>query len=71
MKRRWGSCTAQRNLVLNADLVRASRGCIDYVITHELCHLIVLDHSRKFTSLLDRVMPDWRDRKRQLERRLA
>lgn len=71
MTRRWGSCTARRNLVLNTELIRASRGCIDYVITHELCHLIVPDHSRKFTNLLDRVMPDWRDRKRQLERRLA
>lgn len=71
MTRRWGSCTARRNLVLNTELVRAPRGCIDYVITHELCHLVVADHSRKFTNLLDRVMPDWRDRKRQLERVLS
>jgi predicted metal-dependent hydrolase len=71
MTRRWGSCTSRRNLVLNTELVRAPRGCIDYVITHELCHLIIPDHSRKFTNMLDRVMPDWRDRKRQLERRLA
>jgi predicted metal-dependent hydrolase len=71
MTRRWGSCTPRRNLVLNTELIRAPRGCIDYVITHELCHLVVPDHSRKFTNLLDRVMPDWRDRKRQLERMLA
>lgn len=71
MTRRWGSCTARRNLVLNTELIRAPRGCIDYVITHELCHLLVAGHSRKFTNLLDRVMPDWRDRKRQLERTLA
>lgn len=71
MKRRWGSCTARGNLVINVDLIRAPRGCIDYVITHELCHLLVPDHSRRFTNLLDRVMPDWRDRKSQLERLLA
>lgn len=71
MTRRWGSCTPRRNLVLNTELIRAPRGCIDYVITHELCHLVVPDHSRRFTNLLDRVMPDWRDRKRQLERMLA
>ncbi len=71
MTRRWGSCTARRNLVLNTELIRAPRGCIDYVITHELCHLVVPDHSRSFVSLLDRVMPDWRDRKRQLERLMA
>lgn len=71
MTRRWGSCTPRRDLVLNTELIRAPRGCIDYVITHELCHLVVPDHSRKFTNLLDRVMPDWRDRKRQLERMLA
>lgn len=71
MTRRWGSCTARRNLVLNTELIRAPRGCIDYVITHELCHLLIADHSRRFTNLLDRVMPDWRDRKRQLERMLA
>jgi hypothetical protein len=71
MTRRWGSCSARRNLVLNTELIRAPRGCIDYVITHELCHLVVPDHSRKFVNLLDRVMPDWRDRKRQLERVMA
>ena len=71
MTRRWGSCTPRGNLVLNTELIRAPRGCVDYVITHELCHLVVPDHSRKFTNLLDRVMPDWRDRKRQLERMLA
>jgi predicted metal-dependent hydrolase len=71
MKRRWGSCTPKRNLVLNTELIRASRACIDYVVTHELCHLLVPDHSRRFTNLLDRVMPDWRDRKRQLERMLS
>jgi predicted metal-dependent hydrolase len=71
LAKRWGSCSPQGRLSLNVDLIRAPRGCIDYVITHELCHLIVPNHSLKFTRLLDRIMPDWRERKQQLERRLA
>ena len=71
LQKRWGSCGRTGRLTLNVSLIRAPRGCIDYVITHELCHLLVPNHSSKFTRLLDRVMPDWRDRKLQLERRLA
>jgi predicted metal-dependent hydrolase len=71
LTKRWGSCTQAGRLTLNIDLIRAPRACIDYVITHELCHLLIPNHSSKFTRLLDRVMPDWRDRKQQLEWRLA
>jgi len=71
LQKRWGSYSRTGRLTLNISLIRASRGCIDYVITHELCHLLVANHSPKFTRLLDRVMPDWRERKQQLERRLA
>jgi len=44
---------------------------IDYVITHELCHRVHHHHGPKFFELLDRVMPDWPERKQSLERRLA
>jgi len=71
LRKRWGSCSPTRRLTLNVSLIRAPRACIDYVITHELCHLLVPNHSSKFTRLLARIMPDWRDRKQQLERRLA
>lgn len=71
LKKRWGSCSPRGRITLNVDLIRASRSCIDYVITHELCHLIVPSHSPKFDRLLVRVMPDWRERKNQLERRLS
>jgi predicted metal-dependent hydrolase len=71
LTKRWGSWTPTGRLSLNVQLIRAPRACIDYVITHELCHLLVPNHSSKFTRLLDRVMPDWRDRKEQLEWRLA
>ena len=67
MKRRWGSCTKDGAILLNLLLIQASPRCIEYVITHELCHLIHHNHNAGFFRLLDRVMPDWRERKRKLE----
>jgi hypothetical protein len=67
---RWGSYTAAGNLVLNRDLVQASPHLIDYVITHELAHAVHPDHGSEWQNLFTRTMPDWRDRKRDLERQL-
>ena len=66
MKKRWGSCTPQGKILLNLDLIRAPRLCIDYVIVHELCHLKHPHHGKPFYRLLSRVVPDWRDIKAQL-----
>jgi predicted metal-dependent hydrolase len=71
LEQRWGSMTARGNLVLNRALVQASVDAIDYVITHELCHLRFRHHGPAFFQLLTRVMPDWEKRKRKLERQLA
>lgn len=67
MQKRWGSLSKSGTLTLNTDLVRAPKECIDYVVTHELCHLQHNDHSPDFYRLLDRVMPDWEKRKQKLE----
>lgn len=67
MKTRWGSLSSRGVLTLNRDLIRAPRNCIDYVVTHELCHLKHPDHSRAFYRLMDQVMPDWERRKHRLE----
>jgi predicted metal-dependent hydrolase len=67
MRKRWGSLSRNGLLTLNTDLVRAPRECIDYVITHELCHLQCHDHGPNFYRLLEKVMPDWEKRKHKLE----
>lgn len=71
MKYRWGSCTPKGKIILNPELIKAPKPCIEYVIIHELCHLIYHDHTRKFIELQDKEMPDWRKWKDKLERLLA
>lgn len=71
MTKRWGSFTPKGSLVLNLDLVRAPIQCIDYVIVHELAHAFEPDHGPRWRSLMDKAMPDWRDRKQRLETKLV
>ena len=68
MKSRWGSCLPGKGIItLNKRLLEAPRGCIQYVILHELCHLIHPDHSKRFYGLLAAWMPDWKEWKTRLE----
>lgn len=67
MRTRWGTCAAGGTVTLNPFLVRANRECIDYVITHELCHLREHNHSPEFFRLLSRAMPQWEMVKRSLD----
>lgn len=71
MSKRWGSHTGAGNILLNPNLIRAPTECIDYVITHELCHLEHKNHNRGFYDLLGRLMPDWNARKDKLEQALV
>lgn len=67
MKSRWGSCSPDGVIHLNSALVRAPRHCIEYVIVHELCHLIEHNHSKRFFDLLSRVLPKWKETKSELD----
>jgi predicted metal-dependent hydrolase len=71
LRQRWGSMTPTGKLILNRVLIRASIESIDYVITHELCHMRHNHHGGAFFDLLDRAMPDWEKRKLKLECQLA
>ncbi|MFD2144318.1 M48 family metallopeptidase [Mucilaginibacter antarcticus] len=71
MPTRWGSCTPNGKIILNPELIKAPKGCIEYVITHELCHLIYHDHTQKFLDLQSKEMPDWEKWKKKLELLLA
>jgi len=71
MPLRWGSCTPKGKILLNPELIKAPKGCIEYVIVHELCHLVHRDHSSAFFQLQIRYMPDWERWKEKLERLMA
>lgn len=71
MEKRWGSLSPAGRLLLNPRLIEAPVDTIDYVISHELCHMAEPHHGADFYRLLDRVMPDWVGRKRRLEERMA
>ena len=67
MPTRWGSCTPQGKVILNPELVKAPKGSIEYVIIHELCHLIHHNHTKAFYELQETIMPDWKKWKERLE----
>ncbi|HDD61797.1 MAG TPA: M48 family peptidase [Chloroflexi bacterium] len=68
MKSRWGSCTPAGKITLNLKLIQAPRYLLDYIIVHELSHLVELNHNEDYYQLLKRIMPDWEKRREKLNR---
>lgn len=66
MEKRWSSCTVNGSIILNLKLIQTPKHCIDYVIIHELTHLKERHHNAAYYKLLDKMMPDWQDRRQQL-----
>lgn len=66
MRRYWGSCNSRGWLTFNIHLIKIPASLIDYVITHELCHLREMNHSDAFYSLQSSLMPDWYQRRQQI-----
>lgn len=68
---RWGSCSDDGSIRMNARLVHFPEPLIDYVCAHEACHLLVMNHSARFHALMEQVMPDCADRRRALREAVA
>lgn len=67
MRRTWGSCSSRGSVLLNSHLVKAPDDLADYVIAHELCHLVEMNHGPRFYRLLERLDPEWRARRARLK----
>lgn len=68
MKTRWGTCNPRAKRVwLNLELVKKSPQAIESVLVHELVHLFVHGHGPKFKNYMDRFLPDWREREKELD----
>ncbi len=69
MKSRWGSCATKKGIItLNKKLIEAPRSCIEYVVLHEFVHFLHPNHSKHFYACVATHMPDWKERKKLLER---
>ncbi|MDQ2086069.1 SprT family zinc-dependent metalloprotease [Herbivorax sp. ANBcel31] len=68
MKARWGSCLKGKNtILLNFELIKAPKFCIEYVVLHELIHFKYRNHDAKFYDFITSLMPDWKQRKEILD----
>lgn len=72
MRSQWGSCIGKkRHLIFNLELARVPRSCIEYVVVHELVHLRVTNHSKVFEAILTHFLPQWRQRRKELNHFIA
>lgn len=67
MKTKWGTCNpVKRRIWLNLELIKKPIHCIEYVVVHELVHLLERSHNRRFCAFMDRFLPPWREYKKEL-----
>ena len=66
-KTRWGSCSAKKSLNFSWRLIMADDDVIDYVVVHELAHIIELNHSNRFWSIVEGILPDYKENQKRLK----
>lgn len=62
-QKRWGSCNSNRELNFNWKIIMAPMEAIDYVVVHELCHMLHMNHSKEYWSSVEQILPDWKVQK--------
>jgi len=69
MKTKWGSCNRRAGTIrLNTELARKPRACLEYLVVHELAHLLEPTHNARFRTLMDRFLPSWQSVRQTLNR---
>ncbi|MFG6457415.1 M48 family metallopeptidase [Roseateles sp. BYS96W] len=69
MKTKWGSCTPEPGYIrLNTDLAKKPPECLEYIVVHELVHLLEPTHNQRFIDLMDSYLPHWQQLRKQLNR---
>ena len=62
----WGNCKQDGRITLNLNLAKKDKECLEYVMIHELCHLIEFNHGKRFKKLMDSFCPNWKEIKKRL-----
>ena len=69
MRTKWGSCSlSRRTVILNTELAKKPAECLEYILVHEMAHLLEPTHNERFVAIMDRVMPRWRFYRQLLNR---
>ena len=68
LKYAWGSCSSNRNISINLQLAKKEEKAIEYVVLHEMCHLIYMNHSKKFWDLVEKYMPKYKEYRKILSK---
>ncbi|EKN42554.1 zinc-dependent protease, partial [Clostridium botulinum CFSAN001627] len=63
----WGSCSSKGNINYNYKIVMAPLKILDYIVVHELCHLVHMNHSKDFWQLVESIIPDFKERRNWLK----
>ena len=72
MKTRWGSCSpAAKSIRINVALIKQPPECLEYIVVHELVHLLEPSHNQRFVALMDNFLPQWRAYRSQLNAALS
>lgn len=64
----WGSCSSNKKITINQNLMMYSRKALEYVVLHEICHLKYMNHSKKFWEMVSKYMPDYKEAEKELKK---